>query len=103
MISEAEHRVVILERSAALAGVSGAVWGIYGICCLTAVVPAFPRIVLGASALLGRGARRTLLAGRWSVRAYASEWSLLSMYLLLIIVVTFRARGLFGKKSILEA
>ena len=35
--------------------------------------------------------------------AYASEWSMLSMYLLLIAVVTFRARGLFGKKSILEA
>ncbi len=35
--------------------------------------------------------------------AYASEWSLLSMYLLLVAVVTFRARGLFGKKSILEA
>lgn len=27
----------------------------------------------------------------------------LSMYLLLILVVTFRARGLFGKKSLLEA
>jgi branched-subunit amino acid ABC-type transport system permease component len=35
--------------------------------------------------------------------AYASEWSMLSMYLLLIVVVTFRARGLFGKKSVLEA
>ena len=35
--------------------------------------------------------------------AYASEWSLLSMYLLLIAVVTVRARGLFGKKSALEA
>ena len=35
--------------------------------------------------------------------AYASEWSLLSMYLLLVAVVTFRARGLFGKKSVLEA
>ena len=35
--------------------------------------------------------------------AYASEWSMLSMYLLLIAVVTFRARGLFGKKSVLEA
>jgi len=34
--------------------------------------------------------------------AYASDWSLISMYLLLIAVVTFRARGLLGKKSILE-
>jgi len=30
--------------------------------------------------------------------AYASE----SMYLLFIAVVTFRARGLFGKKSVLD-
>jgi len=28
---------------------------------------------------------------------------MMSMYLLLILVVTLRARGLFGKKSILEA
>ena len=35
--------------------------------------------------------------------AYASQWSLLSMYLLLIAVVTVRARGLLGKKSALEA
>jgi branched-chain amino acid transport system permease protein len=35
--------------------------------------------------------------------AYASEWSLLSMYVLLVAVVTVRARGLWGKKSVLEA
>ena len=34
--------------------------------------------------------------------AYASEWSLLSMYLLFIAVVTFRSRGLFGRKSVLD-
>ena len=34
--------------------------------------------------------------------AYASEWSLMSMYLLFIVVVTFRARGLFGRKSALD-
>jgi branched-subunit amino acid ABC-type transport system permease component len=35
--------------------------------------------------------------------AYATDWSLLSMYLLLIAVLTFRSRGLFGKKTALEA
>ena len=34
--------------------------------------------------------------------AYVSEWSMMSMYLLLIAVITFRTRGLFGKKSSLE-
>ncbi|MBM4073893.1 MAG: branched-chain amino acid ABC transporter permease, partial [Planctomycetes bacterium] len=33
---------------------------------------------------------------------FATDWSLISMYILLILVVTFRARGLLGKKSILE-
>ena len=35
--------------------------------------------------------------------AYASEWSLLSIYVLLVVVVSVRTRGLFGKKSLLEA
>jgi branched-subunit amino acid ABC-type transport system permease component len=35
--------------------------------------------------------------------AYASEWSLLSIYILLVAVVSWRSRGLFGKKSLLEA
>ena len=30
--------------------------------------------------------------------AYASEWSLLSMYILFIAVVTFRARAAFGER-----
>jgi branched-chain amino acid transport system permease protein len=34
--------------------------------------------------------------------AYASAWSMLSMYLLLIAVVGIRARGLLGRKSVLE-
>ena len=34
--------------------------------------------------------------------AYFSEWSLMSMYILFILVVTFRARGLFGRKSALD-
>ena len=35
--------------------------------------------------------------------AFFTDWSLLSMYLLLLLVVTFRARGLAGKSSVLEA
>ena len=30
-------------------------------------------------------------------------WKALSMYLLVILVVTFRSRGFFGKKSVLDA
>jgi branched-chain amino acid transport system permease protein len=35
--------------------------------------------------------------------AFLTDWSLLSMYLLLLAVVTFRSRGLAGKSSVLEA
>ena len=34
--------------------------------------------------------------------SFFTEWSLLSMYLLLLAVVTFRSRGLAGKASVLE-
>ena len=53
---------------------------------------------------LGRGRSPALLVGLvvGLTGAYASEWSLLSMYLLFIAVVTFRSRGLFGKKSVLD-
>jgi branched-subunit amino acid ABC-type transport system permease component len=91
---------------AALAGVILApVWGIRPHMGVDAVVPAFLIIVLGGvgsfwGAVLG-GILVGLVVGLSG--AYASEWSMLSMYLLLIAVVSFRARGLFGKKSVLEA
>jgi branched-subunit amino acid ABC-type transport system permease component len=91
---------------AAVAGVILApVWGIRPHMGVDAVVPAFLIIVLGGvgsfwGAVLG-GILVGIVVGLSG--AYASEWSMLSMYLLLIGVVTFRARGLFGKKSVLEA
>jgi len=91
---------------AALAGIIMApIWGIRPHVGVDAVVPAFLVIVLGGigsfwGAVLA-GIAVGLVVGLTG--AYASEWSLLSMYLLLIAVVTFRARGLFGKKSVLEA
>lgn len=91
---------------AAVAGVILApVWGIRPHMGVDAVVPAFLIIVLGGvgsfwGAVLG-GILVGVVVGLSG--AYASEWSMLSMYLLLIAVVTFRARGLFGKKSVLEA
>jgi branched-chain amino acid transport system permease protein len=70
-----------------------------------AVVPAFLVIVLGGIGSFWGAVVASLLCGMLVglAGAYASEWSLLSIYLLLIAVTTFRARGLFGKKSLLEA
>jgi branched-chain amino acid transport system permease protein len=91
---------------AAFAGVIMApLWGIRPHMGVDAVVPAFLIIVLGGVGSFWGAALGGLLVGMvvGLSGAYASEWSMLSMYLVLIVVVTFRARGLFGKKSVLEA
>ena len=90
---------------AALAGVIMApIWGIRPQVGVDAVVPAFLVIVLGGVGSLWGAVVAGLLVGLviGLTGAYASEWSLVSMYLLFIAVVTFRARGLFGKKSVLD-
>jgi branched-chain amino acid transport system permease protein len=81
------------------------IWGIRPHMGVDAVIPAFLVIVLGGVGSFWGAVSAALLVGMvvGLSGAYASEWSLLSMYLLLVVVVTFRARGLFGKKSILEA
>ncbi|HEX6363552.1 MAG TPA: branched-chain amino acid ABC transporter permease [Albitalea sp.] len=91
---------------AAIAGVTMApIWGIRPHVGVDAVVPAFLIIVLGGVGSLWGAVLAGLLVGMvvGLTGAYASEWSLLSMYLLFIGVVSFRARGLFGKKSVLDA
>jgi branched-subunit amino acid ABC-type transport system permease component len=91
---------------AALAGIIlTPIWGLRPHVGVDAVVPAFLIIVLGGVGSFWGAVFAGILVGLavGLTGAYASEWSMLSMYLLLILVVTFRARGLFGKKSILEA
>ena len=91
---------------AAVAGIIVApIWGIRPHMGVDAVVPAFLVIVLGGVGSFWGAVSAGILVGLavGLTGAYASEWSLLSMYILLVAVVTFRARGLFGKKSVLEA
>jgi branched-chain amino acid transport system permease protein len=91
---------------AAVAGIIVApIWGIRPHMGVDAVVPAFLVIVLGGVGSFWGAVSAGILVGLavGLSGAYASEWSLLSMYILLVAVVTFRARGLFGKKSVLEA
>ena len=91
---------------AAVAGVIVApIWGIRPHMGVDAVVPAFLVIVLGGVGSFWGAVSAGILVGLavGLSGAYASEWSLLSMYILLVAVVTFRARGLLGKKSLLEA
>jgi branched-chain amino acid transport system permease protein len=102
-------RTLVFMLGTALAAVSGIVmapiWGIRPHMGVDAVVPAFLVIVLGGVGSFWGAVLAGMLVGLTVglSGAYASEWSLLSMYLLLVAVMTFRSRGLFGKKSMLEA
>jgi branched-chain amino acid transport system permease protein len=102
-------RAAVFALGVALAALAGVVmapiWGIRPQVGVDAVVPSFLIIVLGGVGSLWGAVIAGLLVGLvvGLTGAYASEWSLLSMYLLFIVVVTFRARGLFGRKSVLES
>ena len=102
-------RLAVFALGTALAAVAGIVlapiWGVRPHMGVDAVIPAFVIIVLGGVGSFWGAVLAGLMVGIvvGLTGAYASEWSLLSMYLLLIALVTFRARGLFGKKTALEA
>jgi branched-chain amino acid transport system permease protein len=102
-------RLFVFALGVALAAIAGIVmapiWGIRPHVGVDAVVPAFLIIVLGGVGSLWGAVIAGLLVGMvvGLSGAYASEWSLMSMYLLFIGIVTFRARGLFGRKSVLDA
>jgi branched-chain amino acid transport system permease protein len=101
-------RAAVFALGVGLAAIAGVVmapiWGIRPHVGVDAVVPAFLIIVLGGVGSLWGAVVAGLLVGMvvGLSSAYASEWSLMSMYLLFIAVVTFRSRGLFGKKSVLD-
>ncbi|MEO7135811.1 MAG: branched-chain amino acid ABC transporter permease [Vicinamibacterales bacterium] len=102
-------RLFVFALGTALAAIAGVVmapiWGIRPHVGVDAVVPAFLIIVLGGVGSFWGAVLAGILVGLivGLTGAYASEWSLLSMYLLFIAIVTFRARGMFGKKSVLDA
>ena len=102
-------RLFVFALGTALAAVAGIVlapiWGVRPHMGVDAVIPAFLIIVLGGVGSFWGAVLAGIMVGIvvGLTGAYASEWSLLSMYLLLIALVTFRARGLFGKKTALEA
>jgi branched-chain amino acid transport system permease protein len=107
-INLARLRAAVFALGVALAAVSGIVmapiWGIRPHVGVDAVVPAFLIIVLGGVGSLWGAVIAGLMVGMvvGLTGAYASEWSLMSMYLLFIAMVTFRSRGLLGKKSVLD-
>jgi branched-subunit amino acid ABC-type transport system permease component len=101
-------RLFVFAFGTALAAIAGIImapiWGIRPQVGVDAVVPAFVIIVLGGIGSFWGAVIAGLMVGMivGLTAAYYSDWSLLSMYLLLLAVVTFRARGLMGKVSLLE-
>jgi branched-chain amino acid transport system permease protein len=101
-------RMGVFALGTALAAIAGIImapiWGLRPHVGVDAVVPAFLIIVLGGVGSFWGAVLAGILVGLFVglTGAYASDWSLMSMYILFIGVVTFRARGLFGRKSALD-
>jgi branched-chain amino acid transport system permease protein len=101
-------RSFVFAFGAALAAAAGIVltpiWGLRPHVGVDAVIPAFLIIVLGGVGSFWGAVLAGLLVGITVgvTGGLAVEWSTMSMYLLLIFVLSFRARGLMGKKSALE-
>ncbi|MEM9358005.1 MAG: branched-chain amino acid ABC transporter permease, partial [Pseudomonadota bacterium] len=102
-------RLLVFGFGAALAAIAGIImapiWGIRPVVGVDAVIPAFVVIVLGGVGSFWGAVSAGVLVGLvvGITAAFLTDWSLLSMYLLLLAVVTFRSRGLAGKASVLEA
>lgn len=101
-------RLLVFALGVALAAFAGIVmapiWGIRPQVGVDAVVPAFLIIVLGGIGSFWGAVLAGLLVGIvvGLTGAFAGDWAIVSMYILFIAVVTFRARGLFGRRSVLD-
>jgi branched-subunit amino acid ABC-type transport system permease component len=107
-VNLAALRLFVFALGVALAAFAGIVlapiWGVRPTVGVDAVVPAFLIIVLGGVGSFWGAVVAGLLVGLvvGLTGAFASDWSIVSMYLLFIAVVTLRARGLFGRRSVLD-
>ncbi|MGL4241452.1 MAG: branched-chain amino acid ABC transporter permease [Beijerinckiaceae bacterium] len=104
----AKLRLCVFAFGAALAGLAGFVmapiWGLRPHIGVDVVIPAFLIIVVGGVGSFWGAVSAAILVGLsiGITGAYLPAWSMVSMYILLILVVGFRSRGLFGRKSALE-
>lgn len=101
-------RLFVFGFGAALAGLAGIImvpiWGLRPHVGIDVVIPAFLVIVIGGVGSFWGAVIASVLVGLavGITGAYAPAWSMMSMYLLLIAIISFRARGLLGRKSALE-
>lgn len=101
-------RLLVFGFGAALAGLAGIImvpiWGLRPHVGIDVVIPAFLIIALGGVGSFWGAVLASILVGLTVgiTGAYAPAWSMMSMYILLIAVLGFRSRGLFGRASALE-
>lgn len=101
-------RLLVFGFGAALAGLAGIVmvpiWGLRPHVGIDVVIPAFLIIVIGGIGSFWGAVIAAIMVGLavGITGAYAGAWATMSMYLLLILVVGIRSRGLLGRKSALE-
>jgi branched-chain amino acid transport system permease protein len=101
-------RLLVFGFGAALAALAGIVmapiWGLRPHIGVDVIIPAFLIIVMGGVGSFWGAVIAAILVGLsvGITGAYAPAWSMLSMYLLLILILGFRSRGLLGRKSALE-
>ena len=101
-------RSFVFAFGTALAAVAGIIlaplWGVRPHMGVDAVIPAFLIVTLGGVGSFWGSVIAGLMVGMTVglTGAFASDWSIISIYLLLIVVLTFRSRGLFGRVSTLD-
>ncbi|APH71329.1 branched-chain amino acid ABC transporter permease [Aquibium oceanicum] len=101
-------RLLVFGFGASLSGLAGIVmvpiWGLRPHVGIDVVIPAFLIIVIGGIGSFWGAVVAALMVGLavGITGAYAGAWATMSMYILLILVIGLRSRGLFGRKSALE-
>ncbi len=101
-------RVFVFAFGAALAGIAGIIlgpiWGVRPHMGVDAVIPAFLIVTVGGVGSFWGSVIAGLAVGMTAgiTGYFASDWSIMSIYVLLAIVLIFRQRGLFGKASSLD-
>jgi len=101
-------RLLVFGFGAAMAGLAGVIlvpiWGLRPHIGIDVVIPAFLIIVIGGIGSFWGAVLGALLVGLsvGVTGAYVPAWSMMSMYILLIVVIGVRSRGLMGRKSALE-
>lgn len=108
-INISKLRMFVFAFGTALAAIAGIImapiWGVRPHMGVDAVIPAFLIVTLGGVGSFWGSVIAGLLVGMTAglTGAFASDWSIVSIYILLIVVLTWRQRGLFGKVSGLDA